>query len=88
MNDAEFKQYLSQQGYGDANSVTYDADFHNDMHSHEFSACLRVKAGAFTLVTGSDAVTYQPGEICELAAGTPHAERAGPDGVTFLVGKK
>ncbi len=44
--------------------------------------------GEFTLVTEDGSVTHQPGESCQLAAGTPHAEKTGAAGATILIGKK
>ena len=83
-----FKQSLADQGYSEAKSVTYEPGMENEMHTHEFSASLYVLEGAFTLVTEEGAVTHAPGESCQLDAGILHCERAGPEGTTFLVGRK
>ena len=84
----EFKRSLADQGYSEATSTTYEPGMENDMHTHAFSASLYVLEGAFTLVTDDGAVTHWPGESCQLDAGVVHCERAGPDGATFLVGRK
>jgi hypothetical protein len=42
----------------------------------------------FALITGESAVTFLSGEICQLDAEGLHSERVGPEGETFLVGKK
>lgn len=88
MNIEEFKQSLADQGYSDAISVTYEPGMENEMHTHEFSGSLLVLEGEFTLVTEARSVTHLPGKTCQLDAGVLHSERAGPDGTTFLVGKK
>jgi quercetin dioxygenase-like cupin family protein len=84
----KFKQSLADQGYSNATSVTYEPSMENEMHTHEFSGSLFVLEGEFTLVTEAGSGTYLPGETCKLDAGVLHSERAGPDGTTFLVGKK
>ncbi len=88
MNEAQFRQQLQEQGYGEAQSLDFEENFGNDMHTHDFSAFALVVSGAFTLVTDDGAVTHQPGETCKLAAGTLHSERTGASGVTILIGKK
>ncbi len=88
MNEAQFRQQLQEQGYGEAQSLEFEPNSVNDMHSHDFSAFALVLSGEFTLVTEDGSVTHQPGEACKLAAGTLHSEQAGPNGVTILIGKK
>ncbi len=88
MNEAQFRQQLQEQGYGEAQSLEFQPNSVNDMHTHDFSAFAFVLSGEFTLVTEDGSVTHQPGEACTLAAGTLHSERAGASGATILIGKK
>ncbi len=88
MNEAQFRQQLREQGYGEAQSLDFEENFGNDMHTHEFSAFALVVSGAFTLVTEDGAATHRPGESCKLAAGTLHCEQTGANGATILIGKK
>ncbi len=88
MNEAQFRQQLQEQGYGEAQPLEFEPNFVKDMHTHDFSAFAFVLSGEFTLVTEDGSVTHQPGEACKLAAGTRHAERTGPDGAKILIGKK
>ena len=88
MDEAQFRRRAREQGYGEAQTLEFEPNMANDMHTHDFSAFAYVLSGAFTMVTGDGSVTHQPGEACELAAGTLHAERAGPEGATILIGKK
>ncbi len=88
MNEAQFRQQLQEQGYGEAQALEFEPNSVKDMHTHDFSAFVLVLSGAFTLVTEDDSVTHQPGETCKLAAGTLHSEQAGASGVTILIGKK
>ncbi len=88
MNEAQFRQQLHEQGYGEAQPVEFEPNFAADMHTHDFSAFVLVTGGAFTLVTEDGSVTHQPGEACTLAAGTLHSEQTGTDGATILLAKK
>ncbi len=88
MNEAQFRQQLQAQGYGEPQSINYEANMVKDMHVHDFSASVLVLSGAFTLVTEDGSVTHQPGEVCTLAAGTLHSEQTGANGAIILIGKK
>ncbi len=88
MNEAQFRQQLQEQGYSEAQSLEYEPNSVNDMHTHDFSAFVFVLSGEFTLVTEDGSVTHQPGEACTLAAGTLHSEQTGASGAIILVGKK
>lgn len=88
MNEPQFAQHLADNGYSEANTVIYEPGMSNDMHTHPFSACLLIQEGAMTIVTEQGPVTYQPGDTCEVTAGTLHSEQSGANGVTFLAGRK
>ncbi len=88
MNEAEFRQQLQEQGYGEAQPAEFEPNLANEMHSHDFSAFVLVTSGEFTLVTEDGSVTHQPGEACKLGAGTLHSEQTGASGATILIGKK
>ena len=49
---------------------------------------LRTTAGSITLDVGGAVATYNAGDIFRLAAGTPHTESAGPQGVSYRVGRR
>ncbi len=88
MNPTQFKQELQEQGYRAAQTVEFEPNMANDMHSHDFSAFVLVVSGEFTLATEDGSVTHLPGEVCKLSAGTRHSERTGASGATILIGKK
>ncbi len=88
MDEAQFRQQLQEQGYGEAQALEVEPNSVKDMHTHDFSAFVLVLSGEFTLVTEDDSVTHQPGETCKLAAGTLHSEQTGASGATILIGKK
>lgn len=88
MNAAQFEQDLKERGFGEPQSKDYEPNFSTDMHTHEFTARVLVVGGEFTLVTEGGANIHQPGEVCELTAGTLHAEQTGAKGAKLLIGKK
>ena len=45
-------------------------------------------SGELRIKTGRAEQTYQAGQVFHLLAGEPHAERYGPEGVAYLVGRK
>ena len=49
---------------------------------------LLVIEGQFSLAYENGITNYLPGEVCELAAGVTHTERAGPTGATVLLAKR
>ena len=88
MNETEFSQQLEAEGYGLGTVVSKEPNHSVDMHTHDFSAYLMVQSGIFTLVTESGSTNYPPGDTCKVDAGSLHAEQTGPEGATFLIGKK
>lgn len=88
MTEDQFRQQLREQGYGEARIRDFEPNLDKDMHTHDQSAMALVMRGEFTLVLEREATTYQPGEWCELIAGTLHTERTGPEGATVLLAYK
>jgi quercetin dioxygenase-like cupin family protein len=88
MNEAQFRQQLQDQGYGEVRVVEFEPNRDGDMHAHDFSAMVMVTKGELTLRYEDGSMTYGPGDWCEVAAGTRHAECSGPDGATALAAAK
>ena len=59
------------------------------MHTHDYGATILVLEGELT-VTYEDGstTTCRAGDSNSLAAGIPHAEAVGPQGVRFIAGLK
>jgi quercetin dioxygenase-like cupin family protein len=57
-------------------------------HTHPFDARLLILEGAFMLTCGGETRRYGPGECLDLEANVPHAEAVGPEGATYLVGRR
>lgn len=88
MDEKTFRAELEQEGYGEASVVEWEAGKFVDTHTHDFSASLLVLSGEITVTTESGTTTCRAGDTGSLAAGTPHSEKVGTEGVRFLVGRK
>ncbi|WP_309684342.1 cupin domain-containing protein [Polaromonas sp.] len=88
MNTQEFEAALQADQYGEITRVERHVGYQLAEHQHPFDACALITTGEITLVVGGVATTYAVGEIFRLPAGTPHLERAGPSGVSYLVGRR
>ena len=88
MTEAEFLADLVERGYGEAQVKSYPPHTDGPLHTHDASVRLLVLEGVFTLAEADGARTFCPGEVCELAAGTRHAEQTGADGARVLLAKK
>ncbi len=82
-----FKANLDKQGYSHA-TRRWEPGYAMDQHSHDFSVKGLILSGSFTITTDSGPQTYSQGQSFAMAAGCPHSEVAGPEGVSFLVGRK
>lgn len=83
-----FKSGLQEGGYDEVLVKTYAPDTFVDTHSHPFSARALVTAGEMVITCEDVPQTFRAGDIFELPAGRLHTERYGPNGASYLVGRK
>ena len=88
MNIQEFHDELSANSFNDAIAIDRPVGYAMDEHHHPFDACAMVTAGDITLVVNGVSTRYGTGDVFRLSAGTPHLEAAGPQGVSFLSGRR
>ncbi|MDR5755369.1 cupin domain-containing protein [Caballeronia sp. LZ035] len=88
MNREAFLAQLSSAGYDEIVTATRDPDGVMDLHAHPFEARALILSGELTIRIGDDAHTYRTGDIFHLAPNTEHSETYGPDGVSYLVGRR
>jgi quercetin dioxygenase-like cupin family protein len=88
MNEDQFRQRAQDQGYVDMQMKDYVPNRDGPLHAHDFSVMLLVTAGQFSLAFEDGISHFLAGEVCELAAGVMHTERAGPAGATVLLAKR
>ncbi len=82
-----FKTELDEQGFTHA-TRSWEPGYQMDEHSHDFNVRGMILSGRFTITTDQGSRTYEEGQIFSMTTGCPHSEEAGPDGVSFLVGRK
>ncbi len=88
MNPHEFEAGLKAEHYGEITTVERAAGYALGEHQHKYDACALITAGDFTLVVEGVARKYAVGDIFRLSAGIVHLESAGPNGASFLVGRR
>lgn len=88
MSPAEFEATLKADNFGEMIPVERPAGYSLGEHTHTFDARALITSGEFTLQVNGVSTTYAAGEIFRLPAGTPHHESAGPNGATYLSGRR
>lgn len=84
----EFEAGLQAECFETITTVTKEPGYAMGDHAHPFDACALITAGSITLDVGGVASTYYAGDVFRLTAGTPHTESAGPEGVSYWVGRR
>jgi quercetin dioxygenase-like cupin family protein len=87
MNRSEFEATLQRDGY-EVVVRTMEPNTTNPEHAHDFDARVMVVAGEMTLDRDGASRAYSPGETFEITHGHRHAEIAGPDGATYVAGRR
>ena len=88
MDRTAFERELQAQGYGELVDRRMEPNQHNAEHSHDFDARVMVLDGEMTIACNGAAQTYRAGDVCAIAAGTPHTEQCGADGARYLAGRR
>ncbi len=88
MDREAFTESLTKDGFPEAVVVTREANTSMDVHEHPFEAKALILEGELHIRVGETEQAYKVGDIFHLPANKPHAERYGPNGVTYLVGRK
>ena len=88
MNQAQFESEVREQGYREIVDRRMEAGAVNPEHAHEFDARLLILEGEMTIVCGGEERTYRSGDTFAMAAGRPHTECCGPQGVRYLAGRR
>ena len=80
MNQNEFEAELRRDSY----QVVYNGfspGTVNAEHTHDWDARLMILGGEITITRRGKAETFRAGDTCSAAAGEPHTEHVGPQGV-------
>lgn len=82
-----FERELDREGFTQRVTVTRDAG-DLDVHVHPFEAKALILSGEIAIRVGAHERIYREGDVFHLRANEPHAERYGPTGVMYLVGRR
>jgi quercetin dioxygenase-like cupin family protein len=88
MTAEEFSTELREQGFCDLVAVDRQPNGALDLHAHPFESRALVLAGEITLVVNHHETLFRAGEVFHLARDTVHAQRNGPSGVRYPLGRK
>jgi len=89
MDIEAFKRQLLADGYLEIVEKTVEPNLVVDTHSHPYDVRVMVLAGSVRIACGGEPEReYVPGDVLEVAAGREHVERYGPNGYTFLAGRR
>ncbi|MES2398510.1 MAG: cupin domain-containing protein [Pseudomonadota bacterium] len=88
MNPQEFESQLKAEGFTTIAPVERPVGYALGEHDHTFDACALITRGDFSLTVDGVATTYEAGQIFRLPAGTPHHESAGPNGASYISGRR
>jgi quercetin dioxygenase-like cupin family protein len=82
-----FKAAIAAEGYEPVEKSMEPACALDD-HTHPFHVKALVTEGVISITVGGRTTRYGPGDQFTMAAGCVHSEVVGPDGVTFISGRK
>lgn len=87
MDRATFESELKRDGY-EIVVREMPPDHLNPEHAHDFDARVMVVTGEMTITSLGAATAFRPGEVCVIPHGRRHAEQAGPEGATYVAGRR
>ncbi len=87
MDRATFEAELAREGY-EPMTRRMDPNEVRPEHVHEFDAKLLVLDGRMTIVSDGTERAYAPGETFAIPAGRRHAEQTGPEGASYIAGRR
>lgn len=88
MEREDFTEILAREGFEEVMTVTREPHGFLDTHTHPFEAKALILSGELRIKVGNAEQTYRAGQVFHLMADEAHSERYGPEGVTYLVGRK
>ena len=88
MNTEVFKRELGELGFTEVLTRTWPANQFIDTHTHSFEVRALVLEGELVLGCEGQSKVLRVGDIFTLDANRPHTEQYGPQGATYLVGRK
>ena len=88
MERDDFIEMLAREGFQTTVLVEREAGAFLENHTHAFEAKALILEGELTLDVAGKQTRYQIGDVFHLMTNEAHSERYGPEGVSYLVGRK
>jgi quercetin dioxygenase-like cupin family protein len=88
MDTTELATSWQRDGYQEVETRQVMPSVSRAPHAHPFDARALTLAGALTLTWEGQTHTFQVGETFDMPAGCVHSEQWGPEGATFLLGRR
>lgn len=85
---AAFEARLRAEGYDEILTKSLDPNVSIPVHTHPYDVLALVLAGEATIDCGAGPRVYRPGDVLALDRDVPHTEAYGPQGYTFLLGRR
>lgn len=87
MNTETFTQELQRDGF-DVATRSMEASHHNSAHSHPFDVRAVMLSGELTLRYEGKTEVCRTGDVFTMRAGCEHEEQFGPEGATYIAGRR
>jgi quercetin dioxygenase-like cupin family protein len=87
MDRTAFEAELQRDGYQVVQNTMQPGAI-NPEHAHDFDARLLVVDGEMTVVVDAERSTYKVGDTFSMTHGRRHSEHAGPNGATYVAGRR
>jgi len=88
MDTTEFTAALVREGYGEVSTRVREPLVELGDHSHPYDVRALMLAGELTLTFEGKTQVCRGGDIFTMKADCLHSEKFGPEGATFLVGRR
>lgn len=87
MDTQAFEAELRREGYQEIMTRTGKPGL-TPVHTHPFDAYAMILSGEMTVTWEGGSTTCKAGDTFQLEAGREHTENYGPEGATYLVGRR
>jgi len=88
MDENELARQLEREGFSHTYVWQDGPDASYPDHTHATETAHIILSGEMTLTMAARSVTYQPGDRCDVPAGSVHSAKMGPRGCRYLIGER
>lgn len=88
MNQLDFEAALRRDGYNEIDTRNQTPGLENAAHSHPFDVRALMLSGELTLGFDGRVQVCHAGDIFTMKAGCEHTEKFGPEGASYIAGRR